>query len=165
MNPKKYKDNIPQIAENNELDAICVRDMVDFYWKQVRQSAGDLVAPRIQIQGLGSLQIYKTKLKVRITEVSRFFEISPEKMTFQKHAVIANMEKALFVAKRMQAMIDADSERLNIIKQIKYGKIAETGLEKPKKYSRRYIEQLIQENRDRENSSRKDGDMSSMSSD
>ena len=165
MNPRKYKDNVPQIAENNELDPLCVRDMVDFYWKQVRQSAGELVAPRIQIQGLGSLQIYKTRLRVRINEVSRFFEIPPEQMTFQKHAVIANMERTLALIKRMQSMIDADTERLNIIKQIKYGKIVERGLEKPKKYSRRYIEQLIQESRNRENSSPENGDMPSLSAD
>lgn len=162
MNPKKYKDNIPAVAEMNNLDEMCTRDIVDFYWKEVRKAASELKSPRLQVQGLGYFQVYKTRLKVRISEVSKFFLIPPDQMTFQRHAVKIAMEKTLDITKKMQAMLDEDTERLQIFKELKYGENIKRGLEKPQKYSRRDIEQLVKKARDRKHSEEENGRVSDL---
>ena len=165
LNPKKYKENIPAIAEANNLDDICTRDIVDFYWKQVRQATADLASPRIQIAELGYFQIYKTRLRRRINDCTKFFSMPPDRMTFQKHAVIATMERMLNQANRMQGWLDEETEKLKIIKDIKYGRIVIENMEGPKKDIRRRLEQLLQEAKDRKNSSKENGDLPQVSSD
>jgi hypothetical protein len=83
-------------------------------------------------------------------------------MTFQRHAVKIAMEKTLDITKKMQAMLDEDTERLQIFKELKYGENIKRGLEKPQKYSRRDIEQLVKKARDRKHSEEENGRVSDL---
>jgi len=122
FNPKRYQEYIKPTAEELEIDSQCVRDVVDFFWKEVRKNLSDLSEPRIEVPFFGYFEIKKRKLAEKIADYERFFNIPAERMTYQKHAVIAGMQKNLNDVKAMQLKVDVQTLKLKKINELRYGK-------------------------------------------
>ena len=62
MNPKKYKEFKKNIAEEVGVHQSVVDDFIAFYYSKLRKHLSNLEFPRIQVDGLGTFVLRKSKL-------------------------------------------------------------------------------------------------------
>ena len=62
MNPKKYKEFKRNIAEEVGVHQSVVDDFIAFYYAKLRKHLSNLQYPRIQVDGLGTFILRKSKL-------------------------------------------------------------------------------------------------------
>ena len=62
MNPKKHKDFKEGIAEEVGVHKQVVDDFISFYYGKLRKKLSALEYPRINVDGLGTFYLRKTKL-------------------------------------------------------------------------------------------------------
>jgi nucleoid DNA-binding protein len=96
MNPKKPKDFIKPTAETLELSESVVRDVIDFYWSNVRKALSDIEGSSITVTNLGTFKVRYKKISQLERKYQHYLdnldEIAMEKMTFNKHA-LQNLSK------------------------------------------------------------------------
>jgi len=63
VNPKKYKEFKQDIAEQVGVHPQVVDDFISFYYGKLRKKISELEYPRINIDGLGTFYLRKTKLE------------------------------------------------------------------------------------------------------
>lgn len=118
LNPKKAKEYIKPTAEALKVDESLVQALTDFYWKQVRKAMSSLQGPRIEVANFGSFRIKHWKLdeeKVRIQKI--LDKHDPEKMTYHRHEIRADMEVNLQRVHEIEGMVQKDELRKKEIKQ------------------------------------------------
>jgi|TARA_R110001592_G_scaffold299405_3_gene570370 nucleoid DNA-binding protein len=62
MNPKKHKEFKEKIAEEVGVHQSVVDDFIAFYYAKLRKHLSNLQYPRIQVDGLGTFILRKSKL-------------------------------------------------------------------------------------------------------
>jgi nucleoid DNA-binding protein len=63
VNPKKHKDFKEGIAEEVGVHPQVVDDFISFYYSKLRKKLSTLEYPRINVDGLGTFYLRKTKLE------------------------------------------------------------------------------------------------------
>lgn len=63
MNPKKHKDFKEGIAEEVGVHPQVVDDFISFYYAKLRKKLSNLEYPRVNVDGLGTFYLRKTKLE------------------------------------------------------------------------------------------------------
>lgn len=63
MNPKKHKDFKVGLAEEVGVHPQVVDDFISFYYSKLRKKLSTLEYPRINVDGLGTFYLRKTKLE------------------------------------------------------------------------------------------------------
>lgn len=118
LNPKKPKECVKQTAEALGADENLVQDIVDFYWKEVRKALSDLRGPRVEVANFGTFRIKSWKLQEAKDDYQKVLtKHNPEKMTFQRHAVRAEVEQRMEQISKMQKMVEDDRCRKQQIKE------------------------------------------------
>lgn len=118
LNPKKPKECVKQTAEALGTDENLVQDIVDFYWKEVRKALSDLRGPRVEVANFGTFRIKSWKLQEAKDDYQKVLaKHNPEKMTFQRHAVRAEVEQRMEQISKMQKMVEDDRCRKQQIKE------------------------------------------------
>lgn len=90
MNPKKANKIFEEYAKNNDLDPDMVKDLMDYYWAEVRKAVSDLKYPRINLENLGVLDIRMRPLENTIIRYERYRKTVPysEFKTYSLHSKI-----------------------------------------------------------------------------
>jgi nucleoid DNA-binding protein len=136
LHPKKAKELIPEVAEKTNLPEEIVKQIVSYYWQEVRQALSSLQHSRVHVTNLGDFVVKHWKLEEKIKVFEQFEEKNKQKGLQQITARFRTAEK-LFDLKNLQSIIDAEKQRADFVKiykttrdesKTKYNK----GLEKQK---------------------------------
>jgi nucleoid DNA-binding protein len=128
--PKKAKELVKPTAEKLDLSIEFVKDVIDFYWMEVRKSLSELRAPRVVVANFGSFQIKTSKIadqKKKYEEQSDYYK--PEAMTFQKHKIKEDVDLKLSRINKIIETIEYDSSRKKQIREKRYAKETKNNLE------------------------------------
>lgn len=112
MNPKKHKDFKDGIAEEVGVHQQVVDDFISFYYSKLRKKLSNLAYPRINVDGLGTFEMRKTKLETAIKKNKSMLG-NIAKRTYNGYAKSEN------IIKNIQEMSDAlgKIEEANLRKQ------------------------------------------------
>ena len=114
-------------------DENLVQDIVDFYWKEVRKALSDLRGPRIEVANFGTFRIKSWKLQEAKDDYQKLLnKHNPEKMTFQRHAVRAEIEQRIEQISNMQKMVEDDQYRKQQVKKKRNDEESKRNTQTPK---------------------------------
>lgn len=115
MRPKKAKQLLPEVAEKVDLPEQAVKDIIDFYWQEVRKSLSSLKHSRVHITNLGDFTIKHWKLDDRITMIEKFKENFKQK-GLQEIVTRFRTDETLFDLKAIKKMMEEEQQRKDFIK-------------------------------------------------
>ena len=115
LRPLKAKDFIPEVAEKLDLPKDLVKDIVDYYWQEVRRSLSGLKHQRIHITNLGDFTIKHRKLDEKMKKVESFESANKLKGLQLINARFKTAE-TLYDLKNMKSMIDKENQRAEFVR-------------------------------------------------
>jgi hypothetical protein len=115
LRPKKAKQLLPEVAEKVDLSEQAVKDIIDFYWQEVRKSLSSLKHSRVHITNLGDFTIKHWKLDDRITMIEKFKENFKQK-GLQEIVTRFRTDETLFDLKAIKKMMEEEQQRKDFIK-------------------------------------------------
>ena len=115
MRPKKAKQLLPEVAEQVDLPEQAVKDIIDFYWQEVRKSLSSLKHSRVHITNLGDFTIKHWKLDDRIAMIEKFKENFKQK-GLQEIVTRFRTDETLFDLKAIKVMMEEEKQRKDFIK-------------------------------------------------
>ena len=121
MNPKKAKEQIKPTASQLGFSEALVKDATDFYWQELRKALGELRAPNIYVNGMGTY-IASGKKLVKIRETYKALLDKAEVDTFKKFADTKQVEGKLLNVEKAFAMIRESIEKRKQVKESRNGK-------------------------------------------
>lgn len=77
MNPKTPEELIEEFCTLNNLDKTTVKDVLEFYFKEVKDTLVNLEHPEILVVNLGTFSVNKNKLIKRIKRVEFLINATP----------------------------------------------------------------------------------------
>lgn len=130
MRPKKTKLLIQKTAEITGLDEKLVDDFSSYYWNEVRKSMVEMRGHRIFVEGFGTFYAKEWKvadLKKKFEEIIASYNkmITANRMTYQKYAILKDVELKLEKVLNLEKMIEADKIKKLNVKEKRYGIIKE----------------------------------------
>ena len=118
MKPLKAKDLIPQVAEKLELPVETVKEIVSYYWQEVRRNLSSLKHPRVHITNLGDFLVKEWKLDNKIKTMESFEEANKMKGLQLINARFKTAE-SLYDMKAVKKQIAEEKQRESFIKMHK----------------------------------------------
>lgn len=118
LHPKKAKRDVGNVANELGLSESVVKDVVDYYWREVRRSLSSLAYPRIHITNLGNFTIKHWKLDDMIDKHEKFEESNKQRGMQQMTARFKTAEN-LFALRNMKRLIDEEKDRKELVKVTK----------------------------------------------
>lgn len=115
LNPKKAKRDIGSVAKELDIPENVVKDVVDFYWREVRRNLSSLSYPRIHITNLGDFTIKHWKLDDIIEKHEKFEEVNRQRGLQQITARFKTAEN-LFELKKIKRLINEEKDRKEFVK-------------------------------------------------
>jgi nucleoid DNA-binding protein len=115
LRPKKAKELIPDVAKETDLSEQLVKDIIDFYWQEVRKSLSSLKHSRVHITNLGDFTIKHWKLDDMIEMLERFKENLKQKGV-QEKVTRFRTDENLFDMKAMKKIMEEEQTRKEFIK-------------------------------------------------
>lgn len=141
MNPKAAKTLYKEVAKELNIEEEFLRDVVETYWKMIRNLLSTLDYPNIKVTGLGMFRVKVKALEKHRTELeAKLRMITPN--TFQKMAMVKDYEEQFSRVLHMEEMILKEHDKREAKKKLRYG---ENYMEKQMAYPRRSSKQDIQE--------------------
>ena len=113
--PKKAKRDVGKVAKELNLPENVVKDVIDFYWREVRRSLSSLAYPRIHITNLGDFTIKHWKLDDMIEKHEQFEEMNKQRGMQQMTARFKTAEN-LFELKKIKKLIEEEIDRKEFVK-------------------------------------------------
>ena len=135
MHPKKYKEFIPIVAEESNVNQQLVNDLVNFYWKDIRKMLSGCEAHNIIVNGLGTFKIRPWKIKQvkeRYEEtINRYKTImdSGQKVTLQKFSMVKEAENRLAKINNIERMLQEDEQKRKQVIKKRYDKESDEDME------------------------------------
>jgi len=118
--PKKTKEFIPEVAKDLDLEESFVRNVVDFWWEDLRKALSDLRHIRINIPSFGTFQVRYKKLE----DIKMKYEkmITNQSITtFSGHAIKKRQQKILDDVNRTLELYQQEFKRRELHKEKRYG--------------------------------------------
>ena len=115
MRPKKAKDFIPNVAEQLHLSEDVVKDVVDYYWRNIRKSLSSLDHSRIHLTNLGDFTIKHWKIDEKIEGLEKWEETNKQKGLQQITARFKTAE-TLYDLKKLKGFVEEENQRKEFIK-------------------------------------------------
>lgn len=115
MRPKKAKDFIPSVAEQLHLSEDVVKDVVDYYWRNIRKSLSSLDHSRIHLTNLGDFTIKHWKIDEKIEGLENWEETNKQKGLQQITARFKTAE-TLYDLKKLKGLVEEENQRKEFIK-------------------------------------------------
>lgn len=111
MVPKKAKDIYKQLAEEQNLSESLIQDVVEYYYKAVKQNMTDIAHPRIDVAGLGHFIVKISTVERGIEKTEKVLKVQDES-TFRGYHFKKVLEERLVLLKNIQAkMFEVKEER------------------------------------------------------
>ena len=98
-----------------------VEDIVDFYWKEIRNRLDGLEDMTIYISNFGTVYMRRKRLDISIERQKRMLARQYPK-TYQKFAILSTNKEKMEKLIRLRELIDKENERLKQKRQARYAK-------------------------------------------
>lgn len=118
MIPKKHKDILKSVVEENGFDKGFAEDAVSFFWSEVRKNLSDLSYHTISVSRFGLFTIKYWKIDEFIESYAKFLE-KAETMSFKEMRYKVAMEKQYNSFLEMKKKYDAEMGRKEDKKKIR----------------------------------------------
>lgn len=115
MRPKKAKDFIQDVAEQLHFSEDVVKDVVDYYWRNIRKSLSSLDHSRIHLTNLGDFTIKHWKIDEKIEGLEKWEETNKQKGLQQITARFKTAE-TLYDLKKLKGLVEEENQRKEFIK-------------------------------------------------
>jgi len=120
--PKKTKDFIAPTAEATGVSEDLVKDLVGFYWGEVRKALVDMKGPIIVVEAIGTFQVKHWKIPELIAKYDKYLAkykglAQENKLDFRQFAIQKEIELKKEKAVKLKEMVDIDAERKKLVKQ------------------------------------------------
>jgi len=124
LNPKKAKTYYKKTAEELDLSEELVKDVLSFFWTDVRRSMSAIKYPSINVPGLGVFRLNLVKLEAEIDKYECYIRAIGIPKTLSKYATLKEAEKRLAVLKEMREYVKNErAEEAEFRKNKKMGNI------------------------------------------
>ena len=117
-----------------------VKDLVGFYWGEVRKALVDMKGPIIVVEAIGTFEVKHWKIADLITKydhyLTKYKELAQEnKLDFRQFAIQKEIELKKEKAVKLKELVDTDAERKKLVKQKRDDYISKNqkDLSKPRK--------------------------------
>lgn len=130
MIPHKAKNLTKDIAEELNISKTLVDDLIEFYYKDVRENLSELNHPRINIEGLGQFVIRANGVNKAIPKYEKALN-THDTSTFTAYYNKKIIEDRLELLKKMQSMLELEEQKKKEFKSKKYEKYFKTNLAEP----------------------------------
>ena len=135
MNPKKPEHLISPVAKKLDVAEELVEYVIEAYWKAVRHALTSCESNYIMLHGLGTFKAKSWKIPdlerryQSVTGKYRAMVDSGQKISFQKFAIMKELEERLEELNKLKSLIEEDNAKRLIIKQKRNAKQVEDNLE------------------------------------
>jgi hypothetical protein len=121
MVPKKYQKVIEPTAQQLNLPVDLVDSFVRFYYKELRMTLSGLIAPTINVEGLGQFRVKHWKLDEFEKSLRKGTDMV-DVMKFTGFDRKATLETKIEQIKKIRDLVAADEQRRDEHKIKRYGK-------------------------------------------
>lgn len=130
MIPKKSKLLYKDVCEEMNVSEHLVDSLIDFYYKELKNTLTNLKHPRINVEGLGQFIIRKNLVIKSIPKYNKMLE-NHDTSTFRAYYNKKAIEERVQLLEKMSEMIYQDSLRKELFNQSKNEKYTKPNLEQP----------------------------------
>lgn len=110
MIPKKPSNIYKELSEELNIEESLIEDLVEHYYKKVRENLSGLKHPRINLEGLGHFVVKELYVKESIPRIEKSLE-DHDTSTFNAYFNKKNKETKLVQLKELKKKIDLENER------------------------------------------------------
>lgn len=119
LKPKKAKEFISDIAQQLSLSQDIVKDVVDYYWREVRKNLSSLSHTRIHVTNLGDFVTKHWKIDEKIEGLEKWEENNKLK-GLQEITARFKTAETLFDLKNLKKLVEEENQRKDFIKLHKF---------------------------------------------
>ena len=127
MIPKKSKLLYKDVSEEMNVSENLVDSLIDFYYKELKNTLTNLEHPTINVEGLGQFVIRKNLVTKSIPKYNKMLE-NHDTSTFRAYYNKKAIEERVQLLEKMSDMINQDSLRKEIFNQNKNEKYTQNNL-------------------------------------
>jgi nucleoid DNA-binding protein len=110
MIPKKSSKIYKELSEELNIEESLIEDLMEFYYKRVRENLSELKHPRINLEGLGHFVIKELFVKESIPKIEKSLT-RHDTSTFSAYFNKKSKETKLEKLKELKKKIDLENER------------------------------------------------------
>jgi len=106
--PRKVKEFFPKVATDQEVSEELVEDVVNFYWKEVKNQLIEPEHITLLLENFGTFEIRKKQIEVLIKEYKSLIKYAKPN-TYNKHVLLnitikklATLEKVLIMCQEQE---------------------------------------------------------------
>ena len=115
MRPKKAKDFIPDVALDLGIPDDLVKEVVNYYWEEVRRSLSSLKHQRVHITNLGDFTIKHWKIDEKMESLKKWEENNKLK-GLQEITKRFKVAETLYDLNNIKGIISEENQRKEFIK-------------------------------------------------
>jgi hypothetical protein len=115
LRPVKAKEFIEPTAKELDLPTSLVKDIIDYYWQEVRRSMASMKHPRIHLTNLGDFVVKDWKLDDRIKHIELFDQKNRQKGLQLINARFKTAE-TLYDLRQVKKQIELENQRAEFIR-------------------------------------------------
>lgn len=115
LKPRKAKEFIPDIADRLQLSEDLVKDVVNYYWEEVRKNLSSLSHSRVHVTNLGDFITKHWKIDEKIDMLEKWEENNKLKGLQEMTARFKTVE-TLFDLKNLKKLMEEEDQRKDFIK-------------------------------------------------
>lgn len=127
MIPKKSKLLYKDVSEEMNVSENLVDSLIDFYYKELKNTLTNLEHPTINVEGLGQFVIRKNLVTKSIPKYNKMLE-NHDTSTFRAYYNKKAIEERVQLLEKMSEMINQDSLRKEIFNQNRNEKYTQNNL-------------------------------------
>ena len=127
MIPKKSKLLYKDVSEEMNVSENLVDALIDFYYRELKNTLTNLQNPTINVEGLGQFVIRKNLVTKSIPKYNKMLE-NHDTSTFKAYYNKKAIEERVQLLEKMNEMINQDSLRKEIFNQNKNEKYTQNNL-------------------------------------
>jgi len=129
MTPHKVKKLNQDTAEELDISTTLVDNLIEFYYKNVRENLSELTHPRLNIEGLGQFVIKNNSVNKAIPKYEKVLN-AHDTSTFVAYHNKKIVEDRLKLLKNIKIKLDMDTEIKKDFKIKKYEEYIKINLDK-----------------------------------
>ena len=130
MIPKKANKLYKDIAEDMNIEEVLVEDLIEFYYKEVRNKLSNLSYPRINVEGLGHFVAKSSLIKKAIPRYIKSLE-NHDTSTFGAYFNKKGIEQKVELLIKLEQQINTEEQRKETFKKKKDEEYIKINLEQP----------------------------------
>jgi len=115
LRPKKAKDFIPDVALDLGIPDDLVKEVVNYYWEEVRRSLSSLKHQRVHITNLGDFTIKHWKIDEKMESLKKWEENNKLK-GLQEITKRFKVAETLYDLNNIKGLISEENQRKEFIK-------------------------------------------------